>query len=82
MRYKLVTSSPIYQVTKINSLGFGDVTYLREGGTITYFVLKIGDSLDNEYTFLWGEPENFNEKKVDPIVDRLNECIDILQGTI
>lgn len=81
MRYKLVTSSPIYQVTKITSLGFGDITYVREEGTITYFVLKIQDSLDNDYTFLWGEPENFREEKVESIVDRLNECLSIVQDS-
>ena len=81
LRHKLTTSTAIYQVSKITELGFGDVTYLRDEGVETYFCFKIDDSLNNSYTFLWGSPENFTSEKVDAIVEKLNQCIDILQET-
>ena len=80
LRYKLTTCTPIYQVSKITQLGFGDVTYLKDDGVETYFCFKIEDSLSNSYTFMWGDSNNFTEEKVETIVGLLNECIDVVQS--
>lgn len=68
----------ISSVSKLVDVGFGSITFVREHGTETYFVLKLEDDNGEFHTYILGEPEEFNEEKMDPLDNLLTE---FMRGT-
>lgn len=62
---------------KLDEIGFGDYTNISQDGVNTFYVLRI-----NEYSFVWGNAEDFTEEGLERIHEKLEECVSIVRGTM
>ena len=78
LKDSLINSTPsIQQRLKLDDIGFGDYTNISEDGVNTFYVLRI-----NEYSFVWGNSEDFSEEGLERIHEKLEECVAIVRGAI
>lgn len=63
--------------TRLNEIGFGNISLASEDGVDTFYVLSI-----NEHSFVWGNSSEFSEDGEERIHEKLEECVLIVRGSM
>jgi len=64
----------------VEEISFGQILYMENDGTETYFCIQVVDHLGSCRTYLWGSPEDFSSEAEEEAIEKFLELGDIVHG--
>ena len=67
-------------MSKVEEISFGQILYMEDNGTETFFAIQVVDNFGLCRSFLWGDSSNYTSEREEIAIEKFLELGDVVYG--